>query len=418
MKYAKNDKAQKIKLNFFKNKNIKAFAAAFLQKFSNYINWIRRKFKGNWLRIFSIFMFIFIAINVFLNRHYLTPDQVVTFFKDKLVSLGDGEGFPRAIYGEKVSSQNFQLLDKDIVFVSDTNVTCYSKRSKEIFNRQHNLLNPILKTNKNKALLYDLYGTKFEIACKSKTLYKSTAEEGILSAAIAENGTYGIVTKANGYFSQMSIFKRLSADKIYEYFFSDTYISDLDISPNGRKFCAVGLSSQNGCMYSNLFIFDCDDENPKFKIQFKDSMIFKICYLSSDYVAVLGDNIFSVVNVKDGQAKDYNFENKALTAFEINKDDYNVLSLSNSDDGNSCKIIVFDRKGSILGNFKTDIKIKSISYKNRRIAALSYDDIYVYNKKGKLIKTLKCDQNTKVIKFFASKKLYSLGSSNIQKISF
>lgn len=426
MKYAKNQKNFKIKPDFFKKEKLKSSIKALPQILSQYFQLLVEKIKTvdlkknrkRAVKFFALLLLAILSMNIYSNRYYLTPDQIITFFQDKFVSIGHGEGFPRPVYGAKVSPQNFKLLDGDIVFSSDTNITCYNKNSKEIFNRQHSFFSPTLKTSKNKALLYDLYGKSFEIDAKSKNLYKSTLDDEILCAGIAENGNYGIATKTNGYFSKVSIFKRLSADKIYEYNFSDTYISDLDLSPNGKNFSAVGLSSQNGCMYSNLFIFSCDDENPKFKIQFKDSMIFKLCYVNNNHIAILGDNIFSVINTKNGQRKDYNFENKTLTAFEINKNDRHVLSLSNSDDGNSCEVILIDKNGEILNDFKTDIKIKSISYKNRKIAALSYDKVYVYNKKGKLLKTLSCDQNTKAIKFFDSNKLYSLGVSTVQKISF
>ena len=426
MKYAKNQKKFKINLDFFKKEKLKFSIKTLPQTLSQYFQLLVEKIKSDNIKknrkkivkFFAMLLVLILSINIYSNRYYLTPDQIITFFQDKFVSIGHGDGFPRPVYGAKVTPQNFQLLDGDVVLSSDTNITCYNKNSKEIFNRQHSFFSPTLKTSKNKALLYDLYGKSFEIDAKSKNLYKSTLDDEILCAGIAENGNYGIATKTNGYFSKVSIFKRLSADKIYEYNFSDTYVSDLDLSPNGKNFSAVGLSSQNGCMYSNLFIFSCDDENPKFKIQFKDSMIFKLSYVNNNHIAVLGDNIFSVINTKNGQRKDYNFENKTLTAFEINKNDRHVLSLSNSDDGNSCEVVVIDKNGDVLSNFKTDIKIKSISYKNRKIAALSYDKVYVYNKKGKLLKTLNCDQNTKVIKFFGSKKLYSLGVSTVQKISF
>lgn len=426
MKYAKNQKKFKIKSDFLKKEKLKSSIKTLPQLLSRYFQLLVEKIKTvdlkknrkRAVKFFALILLAILSINIYSNRYYLTPDQIITFFQDKFVSIGHGEGFPRPVYGAKVLPQNFKLLDGDIVFSSDTNVTCYNKNSKEIFNRQHSFFSPILKTSKNKALLYDLYGKSFEIDAKSKNLYKSTLDDEILCAGIAENGNYGIATKTNGYFSKVSIFKRLSANKIYEYNFSDTYVSDLDLSPNGKNFSAVGLSSQNGCMYSNLFIFNCDDENPKFKIQFKDSMIFKLCYVNNNHIAILGDNIFSVINTKNGQRKDYNFENKTLTAFEINKNDRHVLSLSNSDDGNSCEVILIDKNGEILNSFKTDIKIKSISYKNRKIAALSYDKVYVYNKKGKLLKTLSCDQNTKAIKFFDNKKLYSLGVTTVQKISF
>ena len=42
----------------------------------------------------------------------------------------------------------------------------------------------------------------------------------------------------------------------------------------------------------------------------------------------------------------------------------------------------------------------------------------LYNKKGKVLKELSCEQNSKEIHFFEPRKLYGLGISSIQKITF
>ena len=171
-------------------------------------------------------------------------------------------------------------------------------------------------------------------------------------------------------------------------------------------------------MYSNLFVFDYKSETPKLKLQYKDSMVIKTLFLENGNIALLGDNMFSVVNPKSGKQEKYDFDNRNLTAFEINKNDKSIISLSSSDDGNACEILIFDKKGKLISNIKTDIKIKSMSFKDNKIAALSYDKVFIYNKKGKVLKELSCEQNSKEIHFFEPRKLYGLGISSIQKITF
>lgn len=415
-KKIKNSRVKLVK-NWFMKYFDKVFFIVldFFQALSKKIPKSVRKILGKSLLILLIST---VSINIFINRYYLSPDQVLMYIQDKFVSMGHGNGFPKEIYGSNIDSQNFQILGGSLVAASDTCTTCYNKNSKEIFNRQHSFQSPMLKATKNKILLYDLYGKDLEISCKSKIIYKTNVDENILCAGLAENGTYGVVTSTSGYFSKLSVFKRFSKTLIYEYCFSDTYITNLDFSSNGKYACAVGLSSENGCMYSNLFVFDYKGETPKFKLQYKDSMVIKTLFLENGNIALIGDNMFSVVNPKNGKQEKYDFDNRNLTAFEINKNDKSIISLSSSDDGNACEILIFDKKGKLISNIKTDIKIKSMSFKDNKIAALSYDKVFVYNKKGKVLKELSCEQNSKEIHFFEPRKLYGLGISSIQKITF
>ena len=60
-----------------------------------------------------------VSINIFINRYYLSPDQVLMYIQDKFVSMGHGNGFPKEIYGSNIDSQNFQILGGSLVAASD-----------------------------------------------------------------------------------------------------------------------------------------------------------------------------------------------------------------------------------------------------------------------------------------------------------
>lgn len=383
---------------------------------------IKNKIPAKILKIltkaFLILGISFVSVFLFLNRDNLSSSQVMTWVSDKTSALGNGPGFPSCIIGNRVSDGNFKLIDGSLSIVSDTAFSCLNNSAHEISNRQHGFSNPILKVNDNKALIYDLYGTGLEITSKSKQIQKINTKENILAATVAKNGAYGTVTQTKGFAGKMELFKQGKTDSFFEYCFADCYITDMAFSKNGRSISAVGVTSKDGGIVSTLYIFDGKNENAKFKLDFPDSMIFSVSYLSNGNVVVIGDNILSVINSSNGKKQDYDFENKVLTAFDVNPDRGILLSLSLSDDGNFCELLVFDKKGNLTNNIKTDLKVKAVSYNYGRIAAISYGYTYVYKKNGTFLNKYDSGKDAKKIVLFSSKGAYVLGFTKIRKVLF
>ncbi|MDQ5983436.1 MAG: hypothetical protein RUMPE_00447 [Eubacteriales bacterium SKADARSKE-1] len=383
---------------------------------------IKKRIPDKFSKQLARFLLILVAsvtvVFVFLNRDNLSPDQVMTWASDKIVTFGVGPDFPSHIVGNKVSDKNFKLLDGNVAVVSDTAFVCLNGSAKEIASRQHGFSNPTLKVNSNKALIYDLYGTGLAIESKSTEIYKTNKKDNILSAAVACNGIYGTVTQTKGFTGKLELFHSCKNESFYEYCFSDCYITDMAINKNGKSISTVGVTSKNGGMISNLYIFDGKSENAKLKLDFPDSMLFSVSYLSNGNVVVLGDNILSVVNTSNGKKHDYLFENRALTAFDVNEDKGILLSLSLSDDGNSCELLLFDKKGNLEKNIKTDLKIKAVSYNYDRITAVCYGYTYVYKKNGKALGKYDSGKDAKEIILFSPKGAYVLGFTEIRKILF
>ena len=370
-------------------------------------------------KIVFILIISFFTVLIYINRHKLAPDQILNAIEDDFSSIGKGPGFPCNIIGNEVKNKNFQMLDNDLAFVSDTSFICLNKSAKEITNRQHSFLNPILKVNGNKALIYNLHGTGIKIESKSKNIYNKPTDRNILAAGIAQSGIFGTVTETNGYFGELNIFSKNGQKNYYKYFFADHYINDIALSENGMSASTVGFTSEKGGIVSSLYVFDYSKEEPKLKLDYPGTMLFEVNYISNGKIVAIGDNLISFVNLLTGSKKDYSYEGKNLAAFDVNKKEGVFLALSSSESGTDCELVFLNKKGEVEGSpIKTQQKVFSLSYQFGQLAALSYGKVTVYNHSGETLKTFEVKSDSRAITLFSSNGLYSLGLTEINKIYF
>lgn len=370
------------------------------------------------LKVFVILLVSAIFTVGFVNRDNLAPENVVGFIQDNFAKLGKGKGYPTNIKGTKVSAKNFKLFSSDASFVSDTSFVCLNSSAKEEVCRQHSFSNPIYKVAGSKALIFDLYARGYEIDRKGCNIKRSNMENSILAGAIAENGTFGFVTQSKNFLGELSVFSSNAKDIYYKFYFADHYISSMAFSMNGKSIAAVGISAQDGEMISALYVFDCKSEQPKFKINYENAMLMYVEYLANGNIVVLGDNLVSFVNSKTGKKIDFKYDNKTVTAFDINKNSGAAISLSLSEGGDESEIILFDKKGNVCNKINTAVNIKSISLDKRRLAVLSTNKAFLYNSYGALLKQVEVEDDAREIKLFSSKNAYVLGLTNISKLSF
>lgn len=367
------------------------------------------------VKVAFIILIAMLSVVIFNHKDEISSDQILDWVQNSFSGLNKGPGFPCDIRGNQVSAGNFQVMNNTLISVSDTSFVALNDSAHEIANRQHSFSNPILKTSGNKALIYNLYGTGFQIELRSKSIYKNNVQNNILTGAIANNGVYALVTESNGFLCEMTVYSGDGQKQNYKYCFSDYLITDLSFSYDGKSIAAVGISAQDGAMKSAVFVFDYKSNEPKVKVEYEDNMMLGLKYLDNGNIIAVGNKLSSLVYSKDGKTKNYDYNKKTLTAFDIHKSEGVFLSFSKTVDGNSCEIHNFknDGKAEMLAN--TDLSVISLSYQSERLAVLGDHKVICYNlygdKKGEWEVSTDC-RAVKIVK----NKAYLLGISRISNV--
>ncbi len=402
-------KLYKYKTNFLQVNNT-------LKKIKCFFSRVFNKLPKKVIKSFIILICSFLFVIIFINREKLSPDYISAFFEDIIVQNQHGAGYPYKINGNKVMSQNFKNINNNAFVISDTTFVSLNASAKEMNKKQHCYQTPMIKVNDNREIIYDLGGKHAEIMSKSKSLHTVELENNIISAAASNNGIYAIATESNGFLGQLTVFSKDGKDIYYKYNFADHYITDIALSDNGKSAAVCGCSAQEGSLVSTVYVFDYKNEVPKLKLDYKDNMFIRIEYLSNGNIVAVGDRLLSVINVNNGEKKDYDYENKTLITFDINKKEGILLSLSLSEDGNNTHMILINKSGKVENIINTENTIKSVSYKSGKIAALSYENLYIYNSFGKNLKTIAAGNDARKVNLSSGRTAYILGITEIRRV--
>lgn len=377
-----------------------------------------RKIKSkNIFKVVFLFLFCFLGVFVFLNReNVLNPNLTVLWLKDIFKLPKKSEGFPIKIENEKIKAQNLKLVNGNIVLVSNTSYKCFNKNGNLISSMPHSFFEPVLKTCEDKILIFDLNNGNLQIGFKSTPIDKIKFENKIMAASIANDATYAVAYLTLAGSSNLEIFKALNKEPIYKKQFLDEYIADIALNKNAKIVALVINDVESGEIVSKINVIDIKNQKEKFKIESKNNMMFFIDFISNKYALALGDNELIVVNAKNGKHKNYNFQNKKLSAFCVNKNVGFAVALSSSESGDDCEILIFNSGGKLKNTIKTDFKVNALSYNYGTVAALSLGKVYFYDQTfyGKNFKVANCDNCAKNIELISNNKAILLSPNKIQ----
>ena len=111
-----------------------------------------------------------LVVFAFANRDRLSPESIANWWTYDVLGNA-GNGYPVSITGTEVNTNNFVLSDGHIAYASDTSFVTLNSSGSDIFSTQLKYSKPILVSNKNMFLTYDLGGKGYEVNSLDKQLF-------------------------------------------------------------------------------------------------------------------------------------------------------------------------------------------------------------------------------------------------------
>ncbi len=386
--------------------------------------WIK-KFKkiflqeGNIKKVKDISFILIISvlsIMMWFNLNHFHPNNIIDWLEDKIHSIGKGNGFPYDTRNHKIKNNNFTLYGGNILFLSDNSFVALNKSAKQICVKNHNFSNPSFRCSGGRYIIYNVGGNDYRIDTLSKTLHKSSYENKIICCAISESGTYGILSESKDFLNEMTVYDRSNKEK-YKYYFANKSVSDIAVSNDSKTVSTCGFYTKEGILVSFVYVHDLKSEEPKYKFEFNDNMLFFIRYFINDNIVVVGDNGISILNSRTGSRKDIQYDKKILSCFDFDESQGIVYNVLPTNSGQNSEIILIGIDGSITSKILSDVKFQSVSHKSGKVAALSENEIYLYNISGNLEGTFNTSSISKSIKLSSPSRVYVVQENKIYDIS-
>ncbi len=366
--------------------------------------------------IIAIVVLLALLVFLFSIRDSLTFDNIRNFVVYGIFNSSSEERFPVNIQGASVENGNFTRMEKCLAFSSDTSFSTYNNYGKCLYTSQISFSRPILVAKKTKSLIYNLGGKGFTINSLDENLYNGTTENDIIVADIVDNGTYAVVTACDGYLSKIFVYNE-NNEQIFAYSFADYYITSVSLDSSGKKAVLSGLSALDGGEISSVYVLDFAQQDPIVFKEFTNNIIYNVRFLSNDRCSIIGNTACYSLKVSSSEFTEYSYESKILTAFDVNDDtDTYTVSLSRSGDSRNCDIVCFSQDGKVTNTIETDLQVVSMSTYKNRIALLSNDNIYLYNKNGNLLSEKEGGVDPHAIVLYDTNSVYVLKVSEIARL--
>lgn len=404
-----------IKKHLYKIK--KYFKILFLpyRKLKNQSEKSKKLFKD--IRNISIVLLCnFLFIFVWVNRVKFYPENITLYIKNIFNNGIYQSGFPCRTDGNTIAAENFQFSENNISALGNTSFDIISKNGKVLKSEKHSFSNPCLKISGLRGIVYDRGGTDFKIESSSDTLFQGSADKNIISCAISENGVFAVAQQSTSHLAEMNVYNKSGKEK-YKYCFSDYYITDITLNSFGTEGVACGIGSNNGNINSNIYVINFNSETPKNQFLLEDNMVTKVEYLYNGNILAIGDKYAAILNTNSNSINKFDYENKLLKFYNIDKQDGVSLCLSSSvNETGEDEIIVLDSYGKETCKIKTTESFSSISKHKNRIIGITKDKIISYNSYGNYEGYTEFYNNSKKIILTSHSTAYTLENGAINKV--
>ena len=365
-----------------------------------------------------IILILALTVLMFSNRDRLSFTSIKNWVEYGVLNINSEQHFPIATNGDVINSGNFNRVDRNLVYASDTKFATLNNYGRTIYESPQAFSSPVIArcADSDLSLVYNLGGTSFSIYSLDSTIYAGEAEDNILVGDISKNGTYALVTEKDGYMSKLYVYSNENK-QIFAYSFADYYITSVSLDSKGKTAVLSGMSAHDGIQYSAVYLLDFTKEEPVIFEEFENNILYYVDHLTNNYVCVIGERSSYTLNVMTKSFNENSYEGKTLTAFDVNTDTNTfALSLSRSGDGRKCDILVFSTSGSLKETIPTELKITSLSTYKNRVAALSAGTIYLYSKEGKLLSETNAGLDPNAVVLYSTNDAYVLGVSEIRRL--
>lgn len=398
-----------------KIKNIKIY-----EKVKNLIKSINKNEKSKKLfkdikNLIFIFGLTFLFLILWVNRVNLAPVNVALYVKGKFCSFGIGQGFPYKFDGTKITTENLKVHDGNIFALSDTSFEIINSSGKLIRKIKHKFSNPCLKISGVRQLIYDIGGKNFKIESCSGSIYDKETNKEIITAAISDSGVYSIVTRSVTHLAELTVYSKNNLEK-YKYSFSDSHVTDMVLSADGKEGLVSAISAQNGEVISTIYILDFKSETPKSQFKLENNIITNVEYLPNGKIVAIGDKYMSFINTKSKTIENYFYNEKILKFYEINKEHGVYCCMSSSDNKSKDDLIFINTSGKKTYEITAPENLTNISWRKNKIVGLSSGEIISLNENGTINGYIKTKYHDKKIILLPGSNAYVLRAETIDKI--
>lgn len=369
----------------------------------------KAEIRRHWLNLSAVVLCIALAVAI---CEIALPAGIIETVSTAVISMGRGD-YP--IDFESTSTENLIAKSGYYYVLTDGEIKAVTNGGKVVFTYSHGFENPVIKTSGTRAVLFNQGGQDALIFTPSGLEDNITSEKEIINAAIGDDGTYALVTNADGYVAKVSVYKK-NAKLIYEWYSASDMINNVAVFKNGKKIAISTLKANVSGFDSKVMILNFNSANAEFQKEYDGEIIYNLSTEFSRGVTVATSNTFDFLKIRKFESSEYKNEYNLQMLRESSG---GTLLLYNRENDKTDNIIVaISKKGEVSFETKFSGIVTDIAMKNNHIYCISDTKAYILDSNGGIVRTADCGFGAVRFSVVSKEEIAVVTDNQINKVKF
>lgn len=316
--------------------------------------------------------------------HFVLPIGIMENLSNFYATLGSG-GYPVEIYG--TGTLNAVQKGSYYYVLTDTDLCAFANNGKKIYAHTHGYANPLMKHSETRAMVFDQGGNEARIYNLSENTNTIKCKNEIITANIARNGSYAVVTDSDSYACIVSVYN-IDDKLVYEWSSASDLVNNVLVSPDGERVVVSTINAVGGQIKSRVLVFEFDSADAVFTKEYNEKTVYSL-ESSQEGFSVLTVNGCDYFDWDEYKQKSYSSDYELAISRNVLSEQ--LLVFNRSSNKNDNHIVIFSDEGEKITEFAFSGSISDITFLNEHIYCISDTTVYMLDKKGKQLASRKCE---------------------------
>ena len=250
--------------------------------------------------------------------------NITDSFRKAFMSSSNG-GWPLTV--ESLGIKEIKPVDGEILVLYNDEAQFLTQGARTMGSIQLNASDSRTVVRNGRTLAYDIAKGNVVLLSKTEKLTETTVTEKILTACLAQNGTFAVATEGGTDVQSKITVYSSSGNALFEWKCAEERILDACLSGSGRRLAVIASGVKNAVVYSRLVIFDTDSTEPVSEIKYDDSMLLRVCITKMGRIIAVGDNKFDIYNKKFQRVDGLEYSENQMNFVSFDEDGNAVIAM-------------------------------------------------------------------------------------------
>ncbi len=364
------------------------------------------------------------SVNIGKKRFNFYPAKVLTAIIVIVVVISVVTSSFSAVGGTKTVDIPFntgheyatKLMGEDVLVYNNSGVRSVRSDGKVKWEINEALSNPFVEVGGDYVLLSDLAGNHFAAVYKDGKM-KQNFQLGndIISAKITKSGYAAFATDTDGYKGRVIVFNKRGKE-LYTWNSGSGYISDIEISDNGRFLVVAQLISNSSRADTRVQFIDTRRGELVATVDRPGEIAVNMNFVSPNKLIVVTDNHIVGYSTKGKEKFSISLVGKSASLYNIETDDtIGVVTLDKR--GNSV-LELYSTSGKLRGSYTASGDIRAVSISEKSAVVAQQRGLTRVSARGKEKRIVSVEHDIKDVGYYGrDKRVLAVGAAQAESIS-